>query len=45
MKRRQLKAITAMLSLSMAFGISVQNFSINAQAATEHWNDASTDAK
>lgn len=45
MKRQQLKAMAAMLSLSMAFGISVQNFSINTQAATEHWNDASTDSQ
>lgn len=45
MKRSQLKAMAAILSLSMAFGISVENFSINVQAATEHWNDASTDSK
>lgn len=45
MKRRQIKAIAAILSLSMAFGLSVPNLSTNVQAATEHWNDASTDSK
>ena len=45
MKRQQLKAMAAFLSLSMAFGISVQNFSNNAQAATEHWNDASAESQ
>lgn len=44
MKRRQL--ITAILSVSMAFGLAVPNISFpKVQAATEHWNDASTYSK
>lgn len=45
MKRNYLKTMTAILSLSMAFGLSVSNLSTNVQAATEHWNDASADSK
>lgn len=45
MKRRQLRTITAILSLSMAFGLGAPNFALKVQAATEHWNDASTDSK
>lgn len=45
MKRNYLKTMTAILSLSMAFGLSVPNLSTDVQAATEHWNDASADSK
>ena len=45
MKRNYLKTMTAILSLSMAFGLSVPNLSTDVQAATEHWNDASTESK
>lgn len=45
MKKNQLKTLTAILSLSMAFGLSVPNLATNVEAATEHWNDASTDSK
>lgn len=45
MKKRQVMTFAAVLSLSMAFGISVPNFSLKAQAATEHWNDASVESK
>lgn len=45
MRRQHLRTITAMLSLSMALGLGVSGLSMQAQAATEHWNDASTDSK
>ena len=44
MKSRQLKAMAAILSLSMAFGLTTPTFTSNVSAATEHWNDASTES-
>ena len=44
MKRKQLKAMAAALSLSMAFGLVCSDFSMETEAATEYWNDASADS-
>ncbi|MEE1313358.1 MAG: hypothetical protein UHS41_06415 [Lachnospiraceae bacterium] len=45
-KNRQLKAMAAILSLAMAFGLTVPVYSTNIQAATtKDWTDASTDSK
>lgn len=45
MRRGQLKSIATILSLSMAVGLGAPALTADVQAATEHWNDASTDAK
>lgn len=44
MKRKQLKAMAAALSLSMTFGLVCSNLSLRTEAATEHWNDASAES-
>lgn len=44
MKRKQLKAMAAALSLSVAFGLVGSNLSLRTEAATEHWNDASAES-
>ena len=43
MKRGHVRAMAAMLSLSMAIGVAAPGFTKNVQAAKEYWNDASYD--